>query len=120
MAFPMINFKVTSAQVSDELKDVVEMKFSSLEKFIGNATAICDVEFEKMTAQHSGNVFRMEANLQIDGKLYRAEATMDSFEKAIDEVRSELDKELRRANSKKETLFKRGGRKIKEMLRFGS
>ena len=84
------------------------------------SSSICDVEFEKMTVQQNGNVFRMEANLEVDGKLYRAEATMDSFEKAIDEVRSELDKELRRANSKKETLFKRGGRKIKEMLRFGS
>jgi len=116
----MINFKATNAEISDDLKDVVEMKFSSLEKFIGEVPAICDVEFEKMTAQQTGSVFRMEANLEVDGKLYRAEATMDSFEKAIDEVRSELDKELRRSNSKKETMLKRGGRKIKEMLRFGS
>lgn len=113
----MINFKVTNAEVDDSLKSLVEQKLTSLNKYIASDSVICDAEFEKVSPQQNGNVHRMEINLTVNGQLYRAEATMDSFEKAIDEVRDELDKRLRRSNSKKESLFKKGGRKIKEMLR---
>lgn len=120
MAFPMINFKANNTEMDQRLQDLVDHKFQTLDKFIGDETDVkCDVEFEKMTAHVSGQIHRVEANLWLHGKLYRAEATEESFEAAIDEVRNELDKELRRANSKRESLIKRGGRRIKEMLRFG-
>lgn len=120
MAFPTINFKKTNASVPDELLDIAQEKFAALEHYINDLPSICDVEFEKMTNQQSGNIYRVEMNLEINGKLYRAEATMENFERAIEEVRDELDKELRRAQNKKETLVKRGGRKLKELLRFGN
>ncbi|MCA9366609.1 ribosome-associated translation inhibitor RaiA [Candidatus Kaiserbacteria bacterium] len=119
MAFPIINFKVGSDEVTEAHKELATSKLSSLERHITGTATVCDVEFEKITNQQSGNVYRVETNLSVDGKLYRAEATSDSFEKAIDMMRNEIDKEIRRASSKRETLFKRGGRKIKEMLNFG-
>ena len=115
----MINFKVTNAEVSDGLKDLLEQKLQTLEKFLGDAPAVCDAEFEKETAHQSGDVFRVEVNLEVNGKLYRADATLGSFEQAIDEVRDELDKELRRANDKRDTMMKRGGRALKKMLHGG-
>jgi len=51
-----------------------------------------------------------------DGTLFRAEATEESFEKAIDEVRAEIDKSLRRAKEKHATLDKQAGREIKEQM----
>lgn len=119
MAFPTINFKHTSTESSIGLQTLVEQKLATLEKFIGEAPTLCEVEFERVTNSQSGNIFRVEVNLDVNGKFYRAEATMDSFEKAIDEVRDELDKEMRRSRDKEDTLLKRGGRKLKEMLRFG-
>lgn len=119
MSFPSINFKKTNAEVEDRLLDLMEQKLRSLEKFIGEAPTICDVEFEKVTHHQSGNVHRVEVNLDLNGKLYRAEAVSDSFEKAMDEVRSELDNTLRSERGKSETLLKKGGRKLKELLRFG-
>jgi len=116
----MINFKITNTEISDQLKDIAENKLSTLEKFIGDAPAICDLEFERITNHHqSGEIHRAEVNLEINGKLYRAEATADSFEKAIDDVRAELYNELQSQQGKKETLMKRGARKVKEMMRFG-
>lgn len=121
MAFPTIQYKATNIELDPRLTALVEQKFSSLEKFVGNETDVhCEVEFEKETAHQSGNHFRVEANLTIKGKLYRAEASEDSFEKSIDEVRNELDKELRREGGKRETMLKKGGRALKDMLRFGS
>ena len=119
MSLSMINFKATNTEVRDQLKNLLEQKLQTLNRFIGEDSVICDAEFEKVTSQQQGPVHRVEVNLEVSGKLYRAEATMDSFEMAIDEVRDELDKELRRASDKKETMLKRGGRRLKEMLRFG-
>lgn len=121
MAFPTINYKATNTTLDPALQELVDQKFTALEKFIGDETDIkCDVEFEKVAPHQSGDLFRVEANLWLHGTLHRADATMDSFEKAVDEVRNELDKTLRRATKKHDSLVKRGGRKIKEMLRFGS
>lgn len=121
MAFPMIQFKATNTELEGSLQDVMEMKLHSLEKYVGEETDVkCQVEFEKVTAQNSGPIHRVEVNFSLRGKLFRAEATEMSFEEAIDEVRNELDKEMRRATKKKETMIKRGGRAIKDMLKFGN
>ena len=120
MAFPMIQFKATNTELIGELQDILEMKLHSLEKYLGDETNLkCEAEFEKVTTQTSGPIYRVDVNLYVGGKMFRAESTEVSFEEAIDEVRNELDKELRRSNKKRETLFKKGGRKIKEILKRG-
>lgn len=120
MGFPNIQFKATNTDVDEELQVILEQKLSSLEKYLGTETdLVCEVEFEKVTHHQSGNVHRVEVNLFKNGELFRAEAVEDSFEKAIDEVRDELDKELRRNRNKKETMFRKGARRVKEMMRRG-
>ncbi len=120
MSFPIITFKTTNVVLEGIHQDLVTKKFITFERYVGNATDLkCEVEFEKIGAQTNGKVYRVEANFYRDGQLFRAEATEENFEKAIDEVRDELDKELRRDGKKHETLFLRGARSIKEMLRFG-
>ena len=116
MAFPTINYKYNGVAEAEALATLMDAKCTAFEKYIGDAVASCDVEFEKVTAQQNGKVFRVEANLMLDGKLFRAEATEESFEEAIDEVRDELDKELRRAKTKQETLHKQAGRAMKEQM----
>jgi len=118
MSLPMIQFKATNTDLEMSLQDLVETKFQSLDKFIGDETDVrIEVEFVKETAHQSGKHFRVNSNLHLHGHLYRAEATELSFEEAVDEVRAELDKELRRANKKRETMVKRGGRALKRMMR---
>jgi ribosomal subunit interface protein len=96
---------------------LIEAKYPSLRKYWSDdATVLCEVEFQKVTSHKSGNVYQVEVNLTVDGALYRAEAVLDSFEKAIDEVRAELDKELRRAKKRGETLERKGGRTVKALL----
>jgi ribosomal subunit interface protein len=120
MAFPTIQFKATNTILESTFQDLVVHKFASLERYIGTATDLkCEVEFEKIGLHQNGNVHRVEVNFYRDGKMFRADATEDSFEKAIDKVRSELDAELNRTFKKRETMLKRGGRAIKDMLRFG-
>ena len=120
MPLPLINYKATNTELDQELQNLLEAKLTSLEKYIGDETDVnCDVEFEKVAPKENGKVYRVEVNLWLRGNLYRAEATEDQFEKSIDEVRAELDKELRRAHKKHHSLIRRGGRRLKEMMRFG-
>lgn len=120
MTFPTINYKATNTELQSELQQLLKAKFTSLEKYLTHAGNVrCEVEFEQAAPQQSGKIFRVEANLTVDGTLHRAEATEEQFEKAIDEVRAELDKALRRSNKKRNSLFKRGGRKLKQMMQFG-
>lgn len=117
MSFPIINFKFNDLAEAQALTDIVEQKMSSLEKYIHeNTTGTCDVEFSKIAAQQNGQIFKVDVNLLLEGTLYRAEAVEESFEKSIDEVRAELDKEMRRAKDKQNTLDKQSGRDAKEQM----
>lgn len=108
MTFPTISFKHNNLEETKPLTTLVEQKFEPLLKFIQPQSVMrCSVEFEKVGAHQQGRIHRVEANLSVNGTLYRAEATEDSFEKAIDEVRNELDKELRRSKDKRTSLVKR-------------
>ncbi|MAZ56663.1 ribosomal subunit interface protein [bacterium] len=120
MSFPEINYKSTNTDLESSLQELVGTKLESLGKFIGDETDLrCEVEFEKVAPHKSGEVHRVEVNLWVGGTMFRAEATENSFEKAVDEVRDELNKELRRTKKKQDSLVRKGGRKIKEMLRWG-
>lgn len=120
MTFPIIQYKATNVHLEDSWKTLVEQKFKTLEKYLGKATdSRCHVEFEKIVSHKTGYIHRVEANVYANGRMHRAEATEHSFEVAIDTVREELDRELAKENEKRETLVKTGGRKLKNMLRFG-
>jgi ribosomal subunit interface protein len=117
MTFPIINYKFNSLTEAPALANIFEQKSVALEKYLReNSDVVCDVEFQKVAPHQSGMVHQVEVNLTIDGSLFRAVATEESFEKAIDEVRDELDDEIRRAKEKQETLQKQGGRELKEMM----
>ncbi|MEY3783863.1 MAG: hypothetical protein RLZZ230_185 [Candidatus Parcubacteria bacterium] len=117
MTFPIINYKFNDLKEAQALTEVLELKLSSLEKYLHEDEAvICDVEFDKVAQQQSGQIHKIGINLVVEGTLFRAEATEESFEKAIDKVREELDKELRRAKDKVETLRKQEGLEAKEQM----
>ncbi len=119
--FPTIRFKATNTELDGQLQDLIAQKLEhTLTKYIGNETDLkCEVEFEKLTIKDTGRIYRVEVNFFMGGRMYRAEATENSFEEAIAEVRDEIDKEVRRAKKKQLTLLKRGGRAFKRMMRRG-
>ena len=67
----------------------------------------------------AGARYRAEGNLSVDGKLLRAEAMGDTLEGAVDQMRDELVRELRKSRGRERGLAKRGGTALKRLLRFG-
>ncbi len=119
--FPHINVKTTNFEQTTEIAEVLEKRLKTLEKFLPDweTRLLCDVELEKMTDQQTGRIFRAEINLQVAGTLFRAEATEERMEDAIDRAKNELKSELVRTAGKRQSLFRRGAQKIKNMMRFG-
>jgi len=114
--------KTTDFDMTPEVASYLDSKLVSLDKYIhrDDESVKCDVELERTTEHHnSGSIYRAEINLSIGGTLFRAESTEETMNAAIDEAKDEMVKQLRRFKSKRMTLLKRGGEKIKGFLKFG-
>ncbi|MFN3187939.1 MAG: ribosome hibernation-promoting factor, HPF/YfiA family [Candidatus Paceibacteria bacterium] len=118
MTTPNIIFKHTNTDVDYELQSILTQKITPLEKYFEEPT-IVEVEFKKEAPKNNGEVFVVEVNCTVKGELYRAVAMSETFEKSIDKARNELDKELRRAKKKRGSMFRKGARRIKDMMRWG-
>ena len=117
-----LNIKATHFDLNNEVREYVESKINSLDKFIDATekdTALYDIEVGKTTtAQHTGDIFRAEITLNVHGKTYRTESTKDHLFTAVDEASHELEHQLVHHKTKRNTLFKRGAKQIKKLLRL--
>ena len=119
MSFPSITFKHTNISPDYALHDLVTNKLSGLQKYLKGARAVrVEVEIERLAAHQQGPVCRMEVNVWRGDTLARAEATGETFEQVLGEVKSNLEHELERAHEKRSNLMRRSARRLKEMMRW--
>lgn len=112
--------KFTNVSHDQRLQAYAEEKLVHLEKFVreSNHSVLAVVELARTTGHHkTGDIFRAEINLTIDSKLLRAEATAADLFAALDLAKDEIVSELKRFYGKQDTLLKRGGRALKNLLR---
>jgi ribosomal subunit interface protein len=120
MEFPRISTKATNIVMTPILENLLDQKFIPLGKLLENhSDTTCEIELEKIAEHQSGKIFRAEVNLYNGGKLFRAEAVEEQIEQAIDTARNELKHELQRVHGKRQSMLRRGGQALKDMLRFG-
>lgn len=114
--------KATNTTLTPAIMDYVEAKLSkgALGKFSGHSKILdVNVDIGKTTEHHThGEIFRAEINVQVKGKVLRAVSDKEDLYSAIDDVRDEIIEVLRDSKEKKDTLWKRGARSIKKMLRI--
>ena len=97
-----INIKAKNAKLTLEAHEIIEEKLNSLEKYCGDCVVIADVEVGVTTRHHQkGDIYRAEVNLDVPGKLIRAEAETDNIIKSMNEVRDKLKVELKKYKEKK-------------------
>lgn len=116
------NIKTTDFDMTPEVSKYLDDKLRTLEKFLDSddESIVCDVEIGKTTEHHqSGKIFRAEINISMGKKMFRAEAEEESVNVAIDKVKDEITKQLKRDKGRNFALLKRGGEKMKNLLRFG-
>ena len=114
--------KTTNVELNDALSRYLDEKLAHVEKFMpsGDESVHAEVEIGKTTEHHKhGDVYRAEINLHIARKNFRAVAHGEDLYAAIDEMQDEIVREVKRYTKRKRVLQKRGGRSIKNLLRFG-
>ena len=113
-----ISIKATGHTLTEETRELAAYQFAKLGKLVNEGAHLSFEIEESIAAVRAGGRYRAEGNLNADGKLYRAEATHETLEGAVDRVRDELLSELRQSKSRTRRLAKRGGALVKSWLRF--
>ena len=105
--------------VTSEIQSYLEKRLSVLEKFLkGHDSVNVKVILSKDSNHHRhGDIFSAEVNMYIGGESLFAKTEQESLFAAIDIVKDEIAGTLRHRKDRKETMFKKGHRKVKQMLR---
>lgn len=117
-----VTIKSKNYDMTPDTEVLVTKKLEAIDRLVpDDAEALAEVEVELVEERKNGNgVYRAEVNLTIGGDLYRSESTRRSLQNALNDVKQELQKELRRKKDKQGSFVKRGGRFAKNILRgFG-
>ncbi len=117
-----MNIKITTTnfEKTTAIEEYVMKKISSLERFLNTSGEIlCEVELGKTTEHHkSGDIFKAEVNIVCPGNVqFYAVAEEADLYTAIDIVRDEVEQLIVNKKKKRETLFKRGALKFKNLLK---
>jgi ribosomal subunit interface protein len=116
-----LNIKTTNISLTPETKEYLERKLAMLGKIIDfeNGNVYAQVELGKTTEHHKqGDIFRAEINLRMAGRSFRAVSEKQDLYAAIDAMKDELGREVKSGKDKKVSLLRRGGQRIKKMLRI--
>lgn len=83
-------------ELTKAIKDYVEKNVAKLEKIFDNIIE-ANVEVGKTTHHHKkGKIFRAEINLKVPRTLLRAEEEAEDLYQAIDLVKEEIERQLRK------------------------
>ncbi len=103
------------------IEQYLSFKIAKVGKYIdeSNGEAMVDIEVGKTTEHHRrGQLFKAEINLVVPGQsLRRANVEGYDLYTAIVEARDEIVRQITMTHDKKTALFRRGARKIKNMMR---
>jgi len=117
-----IKIKATNIELTPDISGYVDVKMGDVEKFINAndpASVAVYFEVEKTTNHHKSdeNLYRAEANLQIDGRYFRADAADADMNAAIDQVKDEVARQVKADQNKRRTLLRKGGAAIKNIFK---
>lgn len=102
-----IDIKGTNLELTEAIKDYINEKVGSIEKFFDQAL-IARVDVGLTTKHHQkGDIFRAEINLEVPQKgLLRAEAVRDDLYVAINEAKLELERQIKKYKEKMRGNFR--------------
>ncbi len=115
-----INIKSTNFDMTPDIEAYIKNKMTSVEKFMHpteNEEILMEVEMDRSTHHKKGDVHRAEVNVTWKGRLYRAEQSEADPRMAVDSIRTQLEKQIRRSKSKRFELFEKGSRIIKRIMK---
>lgn len=118
-----INIKATNIELTPAINDYVEKRVTNLGKLLSKieekeGEVMVNFEVGKSTNHHkSGEYFHTDCSIHIKGKKFYASSDKEDLYQAIDDVKEKLFHEISQDKDRSITLFHRGARKIKNLLK---
>ena len=118
--------KTTNFSLTEAIAVTIEQKLALLGKRLlkveeksGGDSVLARIEVGRTTQHHNkGEIYRAELTLEIPGEPnLRAVATEEDLHRAIDVVKEEVERELRRSHEKQRDQARRGARELKRRIR---
>ena len=112
--------KGTGIDLSEAITAAVDKVVASIEKYTdpSDTSTIVEIEVGKTTNHHrSGEIFRAEINFHSRIGSLRAESEKEDLYVALIAAKDEIVESLRSKKSKRTDFIRRGGLKVKNMLR---
>jgi ribosomal subunit interface protein len=127
-----INIKTTNIILNQAFREFIEKKIAPLEKFTriihnenyrspsGKVKSVLEafVEIEKGTHHKKGPFFRAECQLKLPRKIIRSEAQSTNLRIAINQVKDELQRKLKKLKRRSIAKIKRKSRVSKKELKI--
>lgn len=114
-----ITIKSTNMELTEAIKDYAEKRVSKGIVKYATEAALVSIEVAKTTNHHKhGEIFEAVAHVTTPlGAVYHATSEKTDLYEAIDDIRDILVRELSSSKDKKDGMWKRGARKIKDLLK---
>jgi len=116
-----IEFKALTVDLTDDIRAYAVEKVGMLEKLLGNIeeeNVRYEVELAQDLKQQSGTIYRADITVFAGPEKTHAVGHGETMFAAIDQSKDDLSRRLRRNKTKRLDFLRRGGAKIKRMVRF--
>ena len=119
-----IRVKATDYELTPAVQGYLEQRISSLEKYLSEDADVARIEVElgrdAGRPRHGKNIWFAEISVIVPGHdLVYARNNSESVNGAIDDVKEEIERQLRRARKIHIRFLRHGGRLLKRLMRFG-
>lgn len=94
-----VTIKATNLKLTPGIKKAIEEKIATLDKFIPHPDTAVEafVEVALETRHHKkGKIYYAEANINVPDKIIRSEAREENIYRAINEIKDELQRLLKK------------------------
>ena len=120
-----IRIKATDYQLTPETENYLAGRLNALEKFIGEKSELarCEVEIGRDAGRprHGANIWFAEIRIVSPGEdAVYARNNSESVNGAIDDVKEEVERQLRKRKRRTIRITRRVGAQVKEWLWWGT
>ena len=119
----MITYTITgdTTALSAKERAYIEKRFRGFERFMDeDVNHEIFVTVQQATAHARDDAFRVEAKMKLHERDFFAVGVGADTTSAADAAKEELMREVTQSNAKRRTLFHRGARKLKSLLKMSS
>lgn len=112
--------KATNFTLTPALREYIEIKIGSLEDMLQKLEAEgvieARVEVAKTTKHHKkGDIFRAECNVRLPKKVLRAEHSDWNVRRSLDEIKKELQRQIKKYNEKARPQDTKGEKLLRKL-----